>query len=408
MSVPVALRDRVKRVARAWRAQERAPRLSVVVPVYNVRDYLVECLDSVLGQSFRDLEVVVVDDGSTDGSGALAQDYVDRFPNVHLVATENRGLGAARNTGVEHARGELIAFVDSDDMVLPDAYAAMVSVLDESGSDFVVATFQRNFPEGVAIPPRQRMLHRERRLAMTAEDFPEILTDVFAWNKMFRREFWDNAQLSFPVGVRYEDQPPLTRAYLSARAFDVIERPVYLWRIRDDASSITQGKRQLDDLRDRFSTKRDALETVRRLGSAHLLDTFFRDGLVVDLPGYFRQIPDCDDEWWALLHRELAELWRDGPPFALTTIPVAHRLIAWLVVNDRRAEAETVAAYAAQHRPIDVPVLERDTEMIAQLPYWADPSTGIPPELYRLHEHERAARRRPRAGAAENQPGRGA
>ncbi len=370
-------------------------RLSVVLPVYNVQDYVAEALDSILAQSYQDLEVVVVDDGSTDGSRAIVDGYVRQRPNVCLVASENRGLGAARNLGMRHCRGELVAFADSDDVVLPDAYETMVRTLDESGSDFVVGTFERNFPEGTAAPPRQRMLHRERRLGITVEDFPQILTDVFAWNKVFRRSFWERAEISFAEGVRYEDQPALTRAYLRAAAFDVIEAPVYYWRIREDASSITQGKQQLEDLRDRFLTKRESLQTVRRLASEAVLRTFYLDGLVVDLPGYFREIPDCSDDWWRLLHVELRDLWSEGPSFALTTIPVAHRLVAWLVVNDRRTEAAEVMRFIRPYRPLDLPVQDRGDHMVAKLPHWDDPSSGIPPELYRLNERERAARQGP-------------
>lgn len=370
------------------------PRLSVVVPVHNVVQYVAECLDSILEQSFRDLEVVVVDDGSTDRSGEIVRQYAERHANVRVVTTANQGLGAARNTGVRHARGELVAFADSDDAVLPEAYDAMVSVLDESGSDFVVGAFKRNFGDGPpAMPPRQRALHRQRRLATTVDDFPEALGDVFAWNKVFRREFWDRAEMSFPEQIRYEDQPALTRAYLLARSFDVIKRPVYLWRIRHDGTSITQGRADLDDLRDRFATKRSSLETVRSLGSAHVLRTFYLDGLMMDMPVYFANIPGCDDAYWQMLHTEMRELWGGAPSFAHATIPVAHRLTAWLVADDRRAQAETVAAFAQQHRPLDVPVHERDGEMVAELPFWDDASAAIPPELFRLQEHEQAVRR---------------
>lgn len=387
----MTLRKRVGRVLHSL-PRRHATRLSVIVPVYNVEPYLAECLDSIVGQSFGGLEVVVVDDGSTDGSGKVAQGYADRCPNVRVVTTANHGLGAARNTGVRHARGGLIAFADSDDAVLPEAYGAMASVLDESGSDFVVGSFKRNLEQGCILSPRQRRLHRERRLGLTVDDFPEILGDVFAWNKMFRREFWDRAEMSFPEGVRYEDQPALTKAYLTARSFDVIKRPVYFWRVREDSTSITQGRRRLDDVRDRFITKRDSLETVRRLGSDTVLQTFFLDGLIMDMPVYFRNIPGCDDEYWQMLHTEMRDLWDGAPSFALSTVPPAHRLTAWLVVNDRREEAEAVASFAERHRPVEVPVRDRSDHMIAELPFWDDPSSGIPPELYRLQEHERADR----------------
>jgi len=383
-----------------------APALSVVVPVYNVEAYLPESLDSILSQSFRDLEVVIVDDGSTDGSHDVAERYADGHDNVRLVTTANQGLGAARNTGVRHARGELLAFADSDDAVLQDAYSTMVATLEESGSDFVVGAVVRNFGDGPpSMPPRQRVRHERRRLAITADDFPEIVSDVFAWNKVFRREFWDRAGLSFPERVRYEDQPVLTRAYLAARTFDVIKRPVYLWRIREDSTSITQRRHELDDLRDRFLTKRQSLQTVRELGSPEVLRTFFVDGLAMDMPGYVGNIPGCSDEYWQMLQTETAALWDGGPSFAALRLPPVHRLAVWLVANDRRAEAETVARFAADHRPLDVPVLDRGDDMVAKLPFWDDPDSGIPADLFRLQPHEARARRRLATASAGERPG---
>ncbi len=114
------------------------PRLSVVVPAYQVADWLAESLASVLDQSFRDLEVVVVDDGSTDGTGDLADQVAAGDSRVRVVHQANAGLGAARNVGVEHATGELLAFADSDDLVMPGAYERMVGSLDASGSDLVI------------------------------------------------------------------------------------------------------------------------------------------------------------------------------------------------------------------------------------------------------------------------------
>ena len=398
----MSLRERTVRALQSLRREPAAaPRLSVIVPAFNVEDYLAESVESILAQTYRDVEIVVVDDGSTDGTAAVAQDYANRLPNLRVVSTPNRGLGAARNLGIRHARGELLAFVDSDDTVLPEAYESMVRVLDESGSDFVVGGFTRNFGEGPpSMPPRQRNLHSERRLGIRVDDFPQILGDVFAWNKVFRREFWDRAGLAFPEGIRYEDQPALTRAYLLAKSFDVLKRPVYFWRIRDEGTSITQGRRELDDLRDRFQTKRDSLALVKEHGSPQVLHMFYLDGLTMDMPVYFWHIPGCDDEYWRMLHTQMRDLWDGAPSFAGATIPVAHRLIAWLVVNDRRPEAEVAVAFAEQHRPVDVPVDDRGDHMVAKLPYWDDPSSGIPPEMFRLQERERAVRLERAAGSA--------
>ncbi|UYM04634.1 glycosyltransferase family 2 protein [Solicola gregarius] len=111
----------------------RRPHLSVVVPAYNVERYLAECLDSILAQSYEPLDVVIVDDGSTDGTATIARTYADTYPNVRLVPTPNHGLGAARNRGVAESAGELIAFADSDDTVVAGAYDELVGALEAVG-----------------------------------------------------------------------------------------------------------------------------------------------------------------------------------------------------------------------------------------------------------------------------------
>src|SRR3954452_19033796 len=124
--------------------RRRPSLLSVVVPAYDVAAYLPACLDSVLAQSETlgrtGLEVVVVDDGSPDESGELAESYAARDPRVRVVHTDNRGLGAARNEGLRHVTGDLLMFADSDDMVPPGSYAVLLRQLTRTGADFVVGS----------------------------------------------------------------------------------------------------------------------------------------------------------------------------------------------------------------------------------------------------------------------------
>jgi len=323
----------------------RSPLLSVVVPVYDVEAYLPAALESVLAQTHRNLEVVVVDDGSTDGSGAIADEYAGRDRRVRVVHTENRGLGAARNEGQRHATGELLAFADSDDVVPPEAYAALLRQLTRTDSDFVTGSVAR-WDEGTLTEmPWMRRLHRSRE-AVSLEEHPEILGDVFAWNKLFRREFWDGAGLAWPEGTRYEDQPATTRAYVAARRFGVIPDVVYHWRIRHDGSSITQQRSSLDDLRDRWATKRMSLSTVQAYGSATVLTVFVDRVLAGDLHRYFTEIPGCSDEWWDLLVAGVREFWGDRS-LTHSGLPPVHRLCGWLVQVDRREDAVLVMEHVA-------------------------------------------------------------
>lgn len=335
-------------------ARETRPLLSVVVPVYDVEAWLPECLDSVLRSSYAELEVIVVDDGSPDGSGAIADEYAARDPRVRVVHTANQGLGAARNEGTRHATGELLGFCDSDDVVPRTAYAALVGALERSGSDFATGSIVRWEADGLHEPPWMRRLHAAGGgLRITADDHPEILGDVFAWNKVFRRSFWDRAELAWAEGVRYEDQPTTTRAYLLGQ-FDVVPDVVYHWRIRGDGTSITQQRSSVTDLRDRVATKRMSLASVRELGGPEVERVFVDRVMAGDLWRYFLEIPGCSDEWWTLLTEGIAELWA-GRSLVHSGLPPVHRLTGWLVEQGRRDEAASVMSYVASLGGAPVP-----------------------------------------------------
>ncbi|WP_232676348.1 glycosyltransferase [Nocardioides sp. R-C-SC26] len=364
--------------------RRRRPLLSVVVPVYNVEAYLAQALASVLAQTYRDLDVVVVDDGSTDGSGALADELAATDPRVRVVHTENRGLGAARNEGIRHARGDLLTFADSDDVVPETAYAALTRQLRRTGSDLVTGSIAWWRPEEpsqqLVQPPWMRRLHRTRAAGMI-DQMPELLGDVFAWNKVFTRAFWDRTGLTWLEGHRYEDQPTATRAYLAAARVGVIPEVVYHWRIRTDGSSITQQRASLDDLADRWLTKRLSLRHVEEYGSAKVTRAFRDLVLPGDLHRYFVLIPGCDDAWYAGLEEGVDELFGRQRSLVYSGLPPAHRLTGWLVEQGRRADAvlvqERLAALAPGERlprvtdsgglRLDVPGLDADTVLRAAL-----------------------------------------
>src|ERR1700712_1426421 len=183
------------------------PRISVVVPVYNVELYLETCLESIAGQTFRDLEVVMVDDGSTDGSAAIAQRFVDRDERFRLVTQPNGGLSKARNTGTDAATGEFLAFVDSDDYLAPNAYELLMGALEQTGSDFATGAVQRVTKTGTRQVFFLADAFAKTQMATHVSRSPELMADRVAWNKLFRRSFWDAQGRRFPDGVLNEDIP---------------------------------------------------------------------------------------------------------------------------------------------------------------------------------------------------------
>lgn len=357
-----------------------------MVPVYNVETYLAECLDSILVQPLADLEVVVVDDGSTDGSGRIAEEYARKDDRIRLVRQENAGLGAARNNGVPLCRGEYLTFVDSDDVLPSDAYTPLVETLDRTGSDLAVGRLKRFDSTREWASPRMRENHARDRLRTGVEEFPGILADVWAMNKVYRRSFWDAAGLAFPEGVRYEDQPTLTRAYLLADSFDVLRHTSYLWRSREDQSSITQRRHEIADLRDRVVTKRDSTETVVALGSPRVQKTWYADILPIDMVAYFRQVPGCSEEYWTTLRDAVREFWGPGTvAYEDTLMPVQQRLMGWLVGQDRRDDLEGLVAFLDEH-PDGFPLEVEGDHVVAALPGRDDPT--IPAGLFHLGSHE--------------------
>jgi CDP-glycerol glycerophosphotransferase len=238
------------------------PRLSVVVPYYNVERYIAECLDSLARQTFGDFEVILVDDGSKDGSAEVARDFCARDPRFRLVTQDNQGLGPARNTGVRQARGEYLAFVDSDDLVPRHAYEIMVRSLDETSSSFAAGNARRfNNTAGV----RQSFVHRVPfavgRPATHVFEYPALANDRMVWNKVFRRTFWEQFTFEFPA-IRYEDYPVTLRAHLEAITVDCIAAPVYYWRERESGESITQLKFQYGNLADRVRSAEMVLDLL--------------------------------------------------------------------------------------------------------------------------------------------------
>ncbi|MBZ5739237.1 glycosyltransferase family 2 protein [Nocardioides mangrovi] len=323
----------------------RRPLLSVVVPAYQVGRYVDECLVSILNQSWHDLEVVVVDDGSTDGTAARLAAFARADPRVRVHRQVNAGLGAARNVGTALATGTYLTFADSDDVVLPGAYAALVGSLEASGSDLAIGAVHRLDADRVTMTPLMRENHREAHVGVRIDDVPLLLADVFAWNKVYRRSFWDTAGLGFPAGVRYEDQPAITRALIAATGIDSLTEPVYGWRVRQDGSSISQGRARLDDLQDRILTKRWSTELVRAHTAAETQRVWFARVLPIDLWEYFRAVPGCSDDYWDLLRAGLAEFWGpDTVPVEQLELPDRQRRMALLVAADRRADLEALLA----------------------------------------------------------------
>lgn len=195
----------------------KQPLVSVIIPVYNIENLLTACVDSVLGQDYRRLEILLVDDGSTDSSGVLCDQLSGSDPRVRVIHKQNGGLSDARNVGIRNSRGKLVTCIDGDDYVTPRYVSNLVSCFHADQVDIAVTGFER-------VPPG---FSRRNQVSLVSE--PKLLTadqallDLFyqrtfatsAWGKLYRRELFDG--IEYPVGEIHEDLPVTYRLVDRAR-----------------------------------------------------------------------------------------------------------------------------------------------------------------------------------------------
>ncbi|MBU2667604.1 bifunctional glycosyltransferase family 2 protein/CDP-glycerol:glycerophosphate glycerophosphotransferase [Actinoplanes bogorensis] len=222
--------------------------LSIVLPVYKVQGYLRQCLDSLLSQSFADFEIVAVDDRSPDYSGAILAEYAARDPRVRVVtAPENLGLGRARNLGLEHATGEYVWFVDSDDWLSPGSLAAVHDRLRSTEADLLIVGWDRVHWDGRVQPGTARKPLAEAPEVFSAEQWPRVLNILHvAWNKVVRRDFLLRLGFVFEAGW-YEDVSFSFPVMLAAPRISTLSRTcVHYRQRRTGAITRTVGDRHFE------------------------------------------------------------------------------------------------------------------------------------------------------------------
>ena len=285
------------------------PLLSIIVPTYGVAEFLPDCLDSLLAQTLTDIEIIVVDDGSPDECGEIADAYARQDSRVRVSHTANQGLGPARNNGAAVARGRYLTFVDSDDLVPSRAFELMVSTLESTGSDFAAGNAWRYLPGKGNVPSwTHRQAFAEDRLKTTIREFPLLLRDRMAWNKVYRRTFWEHHDFKFPA-MRYEDYPVGMAAHLLASSVDVLSYKMYLWRQRAGGGSITQQTASVGNVRDRVISAEMVLDLVEKDGHEELIDgvhAYLTDIDLISVAESYAQAPAGDEAEMAELLTRLA------------------------------------------------------------------------------------------------------
>lgn len=231
--------------------------VSIVIPVYNVEPYLEECLNSVIGQTYKNLQIVLVDDGSTDNSGALCDLFAGRDARIEVIHQKNQGLSAVRNTGLAMARGEYLAFVDSDDLLHPEYVEKLYRIMNNENVDIVQCGFKRFQGKAPDMKPAECqdsdieiVTGREMNRRIYTLGF---IDNTVVWAKLYKKRVFE--EISFPAGKVNEDTFVTYRLYYGLDKIALTKMPLYAYRYRKNSIMTTKVSMRNLDMLDAFEAR---------------------------------------------------------------------------------------------------------------------------------------------------------
>lgn len=357
------------------------PKLSVIMPAFNASEYVNDSINSVLKQDLRDLELIVVDDGSTDATAAQVESLAERDRRITLIRTSNQGPGVARNRGIRAAHGRYLTFTDADDLVLPGAYSALVGSLEATSSEIATGTYVRIGPTGVVRPQVSERVHSRIRTGITLADAPELLEEPVVWNKVFRRELWNNTAYAFPDAANYEDQEPAYRALIGARSIDVLTRDVYAWRLPKGRSTRSRGQHRRRNLRARL----EVVSTLERLvngASPKVRERAYATWIGRDLMMHAEKVPEAKKKFFKLLSRAVSGLVQRMPYASWDLITAQERFLAYAVASGSLPDVEEILGTRAEETTA-VPLVKRGGSWICAPTHLRRLRHPVPDDLVR-------------------------
>lgn len=263
-------------------------KVSVIVPVYNVEKYLRQCLDSLVNQTLKEIEIICINDGTKDNSVEIINEYVKKCPNIILINQENQGLGMARNNAMKYAKGDYIAFVDSDDWIDLDMYEVLYNKAIKTNADIVECDYRMVFENSTKVKNRTLFgsLHTWKKFPIACGkifDWKYVKDDIFdglrcmVWNRLYKRSLIFDNNLTFPDG-KCEDYPFSLDAVLSAKSIVYCHKTLYNYLIRFGSLSIREDSVQ------------ENKEDDDKIYKARILKILDKHGLNDELLGIYEKV----------------------------------------------------------------------------------------------------------------------
>ena len=302
-------------------------RISIIVPVYNAASYLEQCISSLLNQTYSDIEVLLIDDGSTDNSGAICEEFAEKDKRVVYIRQQNQGVSVARNTGLDRASGEWITFVDSDDWVMPQMCERVLNTAIENNADVVIWSYLSHYGskivESKLIDGTSRDLTGEKEkleLKTISQYYGGIakgssISAGCTWGKLYKRELIENNHIRFTPGLtRAQDTVFSLEAFELAKKIVFLDENLYNYRRTD--TSITSGTKYIKDCSTPFNMLLEAYNSfINRYHKGHA----FREALYLRtiqvLMWHFRHnlFNTRNNQSWPVIRREILQLIKSEP-----------------------------------------------------------------------------------------------
>lgn len=209
------------------------PLISVIVPIYKVEKYLNKCVKSIINQTYKNLEIILVDDGSPDNCGKICDKLAERDDRIRIIHKKNGGLSSARNAGIEIANGEYIGFVDSDDYIKEDMYEILLNLIKKYDADVSICNLYDVIDGNECIRNKENGIREYSRLDILKEVLLDKNIQSYAWNKLYEKELFD--EIKYPIRKKYEDIGTTFYVFEKCNKIVVTSEPEYYYLKRSDS-----------------------------------------------------------------------------------------------------------------------------------------------------------------------------
>lgn len=334
------------------------PKVSIIVPVHNTEKYLRACLDSIANQTLRDIEIIIVDDGSRDGSSSILSEYARTDERIRVITQQNRGQASARNAGVEHARAEYIGFVDSDDWIDREMFRSLYERAKSVDADVIIGTHElidrNDNRRGTPQNPERIQAAYDSRSVLSPSELSGWVFSIcpVVWDKLYRRSHLLKNRIRFPDGIYYEDVYFVMTSIITSARIAFSNEPHYFYRVYRQGGTTHRDRRMAFDI---ITTYALLASEVEKRGTDSLVKGFERTAIeklyeyytVTDvrhrsqyysrMRGFFNdtiRIPLDANEYLSGTMRTRAELIRNNPMIryhlALTPIYLHEQRERWI------------------------------------------------------------------------------